>query len=166
MGPRKAAERFLGKSSHADHFRITLFGSLAATGKGHLTDLVIQNVFSDRRVEIKWESGIFLPRHPNAMEFAAFDQAGSLTDQWTAYSVGGGAVVDAASGLEIVAIYPHNTMDSILEYCLHNGLKFWEYVESVEGPEIWDFLKHIWDVMQESIHRGLLSDGILPAVLY
>ena len=87
MGPRKAAERFLGKNSQADHFKITLFGSLAATGKGHLTDLVIQNVFWPEGGN-QWEPGIFLPRHPNAMEFAAFDQAGSLTDRWTAYSVG------------------------------------------------------------------------------
>ena len=165
MGPRKAAERFLGKNGQADHFKITLFGSLAATGKGHLTDLVIQNVFSGRRAEIQWEPGIFLPRHPNAMEFAAFDQAGSLTDRWTAYSVGGGAVVDDASGLETVPIYPHSTMDSILEYCLKNGLKFWEYVERFESSEIWGFLEHIWEAMQESIRRGLLSDGILPGVL-
>jgi len=165
MGPRKAAERFLEKNSQADHFKITLFGSLAATGKGHLTDLVIHNVFSGQRVEIKWEPGVFLPRHPNAMEFAAYDPAGSLTDRWVAYSVGGGAVVDDASGPETVPIYPHTTMDSILKYCRDNGLKFWEYVEQVEGPEIWDFLKHIWDAMQESIHRGLLSDGILPGSL-
>ena len=38
MGPRYAAQRFLGDFPHASHYEADLFGSLAATGKGHLTD--------------------------------------------------------------------------------------------------------------------------------
>lgn len=39
MGPRKAAEIFLEKHPEAKAFQVTLYGSLAATGKGHMTDV-------------------------------------------------------------------------------------------------------------------------------
>jgi L-serine dehydratase len=45
MGPKKAAEIFLQRNQVATSFRVTLYGSLAATGKGHLTDLAILNTF-------------------------------------------------------------------------------------------------------------------------
>ena len=41
MGPKKAAERFAERCHDADAYRVTLYGSLAATGKGHLTDTAI-----------------------------------------------------------------------------------------------------------------------------
>jgi len=165
MGPRKAAERFLEKNGEAVFFRITLYGSLAATGKGHLTDVVLHAVFENRKMEICWEPRIFLPRHPNALKLEAFTADGMMLDQWTAYSVGGGAVVDDSTQQETMNVYPHSNMDAILEYCHQNGLSFWEYVEKFEGPGIWEFLNETWDVMQESIHRGLQADGILPGVL-
>ena len=41
MGPRHAAELFLAKHPDAARFEVTLYGSLAATGKGHMTDAAI-----------------------------------------------------------------------------------------------------------------------------
>lgn len=41
MGPRKAAEMFLERHPDAASFKVTLYGSLAATGKGHMTDVAI-----------------------------------------------------------------------------------------------------------------------------
>ena len=41
MGPRKAAELFLEKHPEASSFKVTLYGSLAATGKGHMTNIAI-----------------------------------------------------------------------------------------------------------------------------
>ena len=41
MGPRKAAQIFLGRHPEATSFRVTLYGSLAATGKGHMTNTAI-----------------------------------------------------------------------------------------------------------------------------
>jgi L-serine dehydratase len=165
MGPRKAAERFLAKNMDAGNYAVTLYGSLAATGKGHLTDAALKTVFSGRTLQIYWEPTVFLSRHPNAMKFEAFDATGIRMDEWTAYSIGGGAIVDDSTLQETVNIYPHSTMDSILSFCHHNGIKFWEYVEIQESSGIWSFLDEVWAVMQESIHRGLQADGILPGVL-
>lgn len=94
MGPKKAAERFLNKNNEADKFKIILYGSLAATGKGHLTDLAVQETFKKQNVEIFWEPTVFLPKHPNALKFIAFDNSENMLDEWTAYSIGGGAVID------------------------------------------------------------------------
>ncbi|HPT30320.1 MAG TPA: L-serine ammonia-lyase [Prolixibacteraceae bacterium] len=165
MGPRNAGERFLRKNSDAAAFRITLYGSLAATGKGHLTDVVLKEVFTGRNMSISWEPRVFLPRHPNAMQFEAFGPQGEEMDKWLAYSVGGGSVVDDSAETKVADVYPHRTMDSILQFCYENGLRFWEYVEKFEGEEIWPFLEEVWEVMQESIHRGLKSEGVLPGEL-
>ena len=56
MGPKKAAEQFLARHQDADSFRVTLYGSLAATGKGHLTDAAILAVLQPvAPTEIIWE---------------------------------------------------------------------------------------------------------------
>src|SRR5690554_7211717 len=44
MGPKKAASLFAEKHPIAKKFVVTLYGSLAATGKGHLTDEAILSV--------------------------------------------------------------------------------------------------------------------------
>jgi len=165
MGPRKAGERFLQKNIGASAFRVTLFGSLAATGKGHLTDVVLHQVFSGREMTLVWQPEVFLPRHPNAMQFEAFGTQGEVMDKWLAYSVGGGAVVDDSPLKETADVYPHSKMDSILEFCHENGLRFWEYVERYEGDGIRSFLEEVWEAMQESIRHGLSTDGILPGEL-
>ena len=42
MGPEKACKIVLSDFPAADFFRVVLYGSLSATGKGHLTDKVIE----------------------------------------------------------------------------------------------------------------------------
>ena len=94
MGPRFAAERFLKTHPHAQGFEVVLYGSLAATGKGHMTDVAILETLekSDMPVKIVWKPDVFLPYHPNGMTFRSLDELGFPTDEWTVYSVGGGAI--------------------------------------------------------------------------
>ena len=74
MGPRKAAEMFLERHPDAASFKVTLYGSLAATGKGHMTDVaIIDTLQPTAPVEIVWQPKVFLPFHPNGMTFAALD---------------------------------------------------------------------------------------------
>ena len=42
MGPKRAAQWFKDKNKEADRFDVYLYGSLAWTGKGHLTDKIIE----------------------------------------------------------------------------------------------------------------------------
>ena len=165
MGPSKAAEMFLNQFSDAHFYKVTLYGSLAATGKGHLTDEVIKAAFEGKKYEIIWEPKVFLSRHPNALKFEAFYLNCQPIVEWTAYSIGGGMVVDDNYVAEADSIYPHTTMDDILKWCNQNGKQIWEYVEEYEGIGIWDFLRRIWEVMTNSVENGLGKQGFLPGRL-
>lgn len=164
MGPRKAAEIFRSRHPEASRFEVTLYGSLAATGKGHMTDVAIQDTIPN--IQIVWEPKTFLPFHPNGMNFRSYDADGNQTDDWTVFSVGGGALAEeGVQAIDSPDIYKMNTMTEILEYCNYTGKSYWEYVEECEGKEIWDFLREVWHVMIQAVERGLEAEGVLPGPL-
>lgn len=186
MGPRKAAEIFLEHHPDAAKYQAHLYGSLSATGKGHLTDAAIIDVIPS--VEIVWHDE-FLPFHPNGMRFCAWNENGDLLDEWTVYSVGGGALAEdsASSPHRLIAsgvpeksadfwgalspsgeasIYPLTRLSDIKDYCDKMGWDYWEYVEHYEGKEIWDYLRVVWQVMREAVERGLDHEGVLPGPLH
>ena len=165
MGPRKAAEIFVGRTQEAVSYVVTLYGSLAATGRGHMTDVAILDVL--KNTTIRWMPEVFLPYHPNGMKFEALDTDGKVIDSWTVYSVGGGALEEEGKqGDELPEIYHLNTMTEILRYCEESGKSFWEYVEECEGKEIWEYLHDVWQVMCEAIERGIDAEGVLPGPLH
>ncbi|MBQ9169548.1 MAG: L-serine ammonia-lyase [Bacteroidaceae bacterium] len=170
MGPQAAAIQYLKRHPEATAFDVTLYGSLAATGKGHLTDVaILRSLEPQGSVTIHWEPSIFLPFHPNGMKFAVRQPDGSLLDEWTVYSIGGGALSEGkeeqTTAADSTSLYPLNTMKEIKAWCQETGRAFWEYVEQCEGREIWDYLREIWRVMQEAVERGIDHEGVLPGPL-
>ena len=166
MGPKKAAEQFLARCGKVDMFRVTLYGSLAATGKGHLTDTAIRAVLElVAPVEIVWKAEVVLPFHTNGMLFEAIKD-GSTTDEWTIYSVGGGSIASPDMPLETQRkIYPITTAEEILEWCDKEGKTLWEFVQDYEDEDIWEYLDMIWKSMMQTIDNGLNNDGVLPGGL-
>lgn len=168
MGPRKAAEIFLKNNPEAAAYSVTLYGSLAATGKGHMTDVAILDVLekSGRPVTILWDPETFLPYHPNGMTFRSLDSNDHILKEWTVYSVGGGAIeaegLDKEGGEEV---YDRNTMTEIMDYCDRSGRCYWEYVEECEGKDINDYLLEVWHTMKAAVEKGLATDGRLPGPL-
>ena len=166
MGPKRAAEQFAERTGGADAYRVTLYGSLAATGKGHLTHSAILSVLEPiAPTEIVWKADVVLDFHPNGMLFEAI-KGGEVVDSWRIFSVGGGSLANentVAAAPE--SIYPLTTIEEIKQWCYAEGKTYWEYVEQCEGPEIWDFLDNIWNVMCETVQRGLNNDGVLPGGL-
>ena len=167
MGPRKAAEMFLGKHPEAASFEVTLYGSLAATGTGHMTDVAILDTLTPHApVDLKWAPEIFLPFHPNGMLFKSKDETGKVTDEWTVYSVGGGALAEeGVPKIDSQHIYQMSTMSEILGWCERTGKSYWEYVQECEESDIWDYLSEVWKVMREAVERGLEEEGVLPGPL-
>lgn len=169
MGPQQAAKLFAERNSDAKSFEVTLYGSLAATGKGHQTDVAIIDVLQPLApVEIVWKPSEFLPFHPNGMRYVAKSGDGNTLDDWTVYSVGGGALSEGKTGTsanEPPEVYGMNTMTEIMKWCYDNGRSYWEYVDITEGPEIWDYLMEVWKAMQESVERGINTEGRLPGPL-
>lgn len=162
MAPYEAAKRFLLKHQNASLFRITLYGSLAATGLGHGTDAAIKESLKGYRVEFIWRPTEELPLHPNGMCFEAINQTGMVMDFFEEYSLGGGALLSDNTSDEI---YPTETLTGILDNCEKSGERFWDYVVKYEGNGIVSYLACIWQAMMESIERGINSDGMLPGKL-
>jgi L-serine dehydratase len=165
MGPQKAAQMYRDKHPEATSFKVTLYGSLAATGKGHLTDVAIINTLAPLETEIIWLPEVVLPFHPNGMKFEAVKD-GNHYDEWTIYSIGGGDLADENTRVSNRPIYDKTKMKDILEYCEQSGKNYWEYVYDTEGKEnVEEYLTEVWQTMVNAIHRGLDEEGVLPGGL-
>lgn len=163
MGPANACKIILKKYPDVEKIEIILYGALAATGKGHLTDHAIEKTLKHIPYKIIWKPEKNLPGHPNGIEFLIFKK-GELIAREIYYSIGGGEV--SKNGIpEKGEIYPHTTMNEILHFCESRKISLWEYVFIYEGEEIKDYLAEIWKVMQDAIQRGLSKEGILPGNL-
>lgn len=170
MGPQKAAKIFNEHYPDAKKIEVVLYGSLAATGRGHMTDVAIKEVFGDDgRLNIVWQPSIFLPYHPNGMKFTAYDEAGKTCGEWTVYSVGGGALSEGNNPKWLQdsheEVYEKNSLSEIMDWCNNNGRNYWEYVKESENSDIWDYLMEVWKMMKESVERGIDHEGALPGPL-
>jgi len=165
IAPRKAALAFKNRVPENARVTVTLYGSLAATGRGHFTDQAIQHAFGARPVEILWQPETILPYHPNALKFEAFDESGRLINDQIVYSIGGGTIVEEGDVTVAPAVYDVTTMQAILERLNRTGQSFWEFVFEHESPDIADYLEDVWQVMEKAILRGLENEGVLPGGL-
>jgi len=169
MGPQKAAQMFIEKYPNAKSFEVTLYGSLAATGKGHMTDVAIEDVLNTvAPVTIVWKPSVFLPFHPNGMSFVAIDENGNRSEEWVVYSVGGGALSEGKANEDAFNTkdpYSLNSLQDIMRWCYDNGKGYWEYAEVCEDPDLWDYLSEVWKVMQQAVEEGLNAEGVLPGPL-
>lgn len=168
MGPRYASERFISDHPDLKHVRAELYGALAATGKGHLTDQAIREAFTKHGIDIDifWFPDTFKPFHPNALTFISEDPKGY---EDTFYSVGGGKILKEGENSKVdQEVYPSKemgTMKKLLKYCDDNGFQLWEVAIEKEGPAIMDFAAEVWRVMKEAIERGIQSEGVIPGGL-
>lgn len=165
MGPSFAAQEYLGRCGNAAvRFRVTLFGSLAATGRGHFTDAAIRRILGEDRTEIIWKPGEVLAEHPNGMRFEAFTADSSPLPSWTCYSVGGGAIREPDGIDRSPDVYHYTSMAEVLKTCDETGLPIWQLVEDAE-PDIADYLLEVVEAMRLAIGAGLRHDSVLPGGL-
>ena len=161
MGPLAAARSFLKEHPDADRYRVILYGSLAKTGKGHMTDLALLQALGEDRCEIVFDRDTPTDFHPNTMDICAFGKDGEIA-RTRYYSVGGGEVVREGERVrEHAEVYALSSFTAISEYCRERDMRLWQYVEECEGPEIWDYLAEVWEVMQDAIKRGIAAEGVL-----
>lgn len=165
MGPRKAAELFRQRNPDAFKFRVTLFGSLAATGKGHMTDKALEEALTPIPTEIVWHSDLFLEAHPNGMKFEALDKRDDVVSTWVTHSIGGGDISDTGKRESTGNVYPVHTMNEVLAWCQDNGRQMWEFVDIHEPAGLWEYLAEVWKVMKEAVERGIEAEGVLPGRL-
>ena len=165
MGPDRAAQIYRSKHPNVKSFKVTLYGSLALTGKGHLTDVAIINELNSEKVELIWKQNEEKEFHPNALEFEVADK-NTDPDKWLVYSVGGGKIVeDKNKNLTPTYIYHQKNMQDVLDYYKETGKTFWELVFETEGDEIKEHLFNVWDKMKKAISNGLTNEGLIPGGL-
>jgi L-serine dehydratase len=165
MGPKKAISIFKEKYKDADRFDIYLYGSLALTGKGHLTDRVITEVLSGYEVNIEFDTKQECKVHPNTFDMIAYKD-GNILDKWRVYSIGGGTInIEGQEILNPEEIYKYTTFNEIKRYCDEQKITLQDYVYQTENEDIKEFLYTVWDAMQTSIKQGLNNHEVIPGKL-
>lgn len=165
MGPAKAMSIFLSENPNADEYKVTLYGSLSDTGRGHGTDKAIESVCSGKRVSIVFNSEMRELPHENTMDIEAIKD-GKAVASMRVLSVGGGDIrIVGRESHGVDDIYPESSFGEIAEYCKNEGIRISDYVIMREGEEIYEFLSKVWQAMTHSIHEGLTTSGILPGGL-
>lgn len=163
-GPQRAALRIKEMYPDADHYHVDLYGSLALTGKGHLTDSIMRDVLAPQEVTFSFHSDA-LPFHPNGMIVHVFDKDNQEIKALEIYSVGGGSIVFQGDELSVYDVYPENRMNDILQYVDENGISLYDYVLEHEDEDFEDYLYMILDHMFECIQNGLRSEGLIKGPL-
>ena len=170
MGPERAIKIMKERFSDADGFNVTLYGSLALTGKGHCTDNIIIQTAAPLHCTVEFNETEPCPVHPNTFDIEILKD-GKVIDRKRVYSVGGGTIEiegEAAESFEKYAddsIYPLNSFTEISKYCKSHKMRLWQYAEKYEGKEIFSYLAEVWQAMKNSIHQGLTTSGVLPGIL-
>ena len=164
MGPQRICEHAKSVYGKAVRYEVTLYGSLSLTGKGHLTDYIIEKTLAPVPVTFHWQINA-LPKHPNGMRIVAFDENGQI-GELTAYSVGGGSVIYDHESLHAPRhIYQHTSFKDIRDYLEDTNGDLYEYICETEGDGFEDYLKKVLQTMETCVREGLKTNGILPGKL-
>ncbi|MGL4561308.1 MAG: L-serine ammonia-lyase, iron-sulfur-dependent, subunit alpha [Brevinema sp.] len=164
IGPFRAGQLMLQKCPDAYRYRVTLLGSLMATGRGHFTDKALEKAFEGHNLEIVFDEKTVPIQHPNGMILEGLDQQDNIIYTWKTYSIGGGTLVDEGASLkEQKQYYPQNHMVDIIDYCKKENISLWEYVDRFDVKDIWKYLEEVLDTMMASIENGLTNtEEFLP----
>ena len=162
MGPSYAALDFISTYGGADRIRVTLYGSLAKTGKGHGTDRAILDTLAGYDTEVVWDMDSPTPVHPNTVDFTAYKEGAELGTR-RYYSIGGGEIRADGGGAAAPAeqVYAESNFSDIAALCKAENIRLSDYVFRHE-PDIKPYLLTVWHTMQNAIREGLTKTGTLP----
>ena len=165
MGPAKAMSIFVSEHPEADGFEVVLFGSLADTGEGHGTDKALISV-TNKPVKIVFNTEDKNLPHENTMDIYSVVDGKRCEKPMRVMSVGGGDIrIEGRVESALCEIYPENSFAEISAFCKAQGIRLSDYVYLREGEEIEGFLYTVWETMENAIHDGLTTSGILPGGL-
>ncbi|MEI6534088.1 MAG: L-serine ammonia-lyase [Verrucomicrobiaceae bacterium] len=142
---------------------------------GRLTLPCGHSLAIDPSRDLEFKRFLPLPKHPNGMKFAAFDERGDLLLEETWYSLGGGFIVrDDAFGAEPAAAsipFSFTSGAELLAHCERESMGISQIVlanENAMRPEAETRarLDKIWTAMQDCVKRGCSREGQLPGGLH
>ncbi len=160
MAPKKASLIFKERYFDADYIKVILYGSLAMTGKGHLTDFIIKKTLYPIECEVI-EDFLNVPPHPNTMIFEAYRED-KIFGTMTFFSVGGGSLeIEGETQPYLKNLYDLSTFYEIKRYCSQKNIRLYDYVYEREDSDFKEYLESIYTAMKHSIERGLNTEGII-----
>ena len=165
MGPKRAAVWFSEKNKKADRFDIYLYGSLAFTGKGHLTDKIILDTLKPKDTNVIFDRKFKCEKHPNTMDLVAFKENKEI-DRARVYSIGGGTIsIEGKKDIKIPDIYKLESLNDIKKYCNDKNIDLADYVFETEDKDFKNYLLDIWNTMKKCVEIGISTSGTIPGKL-
>ncbi len=164
IGPKEATKEFKKRYPDCDYVIAKLYGSLALTGKGHLTDYIIVDTMMPIPCKVEFDILTEQP-HPNTLVLEGYKN-NELVGIMKVYSVGGGAIkIEGDPDRALEEIYPLTKFKDIAHHCKDYKLRLCDYVDEIEGEGFTDYIENIYNVMQASINRGISTKGVIPGKL-
>ncbi len=165
IGPEKACKIFKETNCDADRFKVVLYGSLAKTGKGHGTDVVVKKTFLPFECNVEFDFITANIPHPNTLDLIAYKNEKEICKN-RVLSVGGGSIVFENQVVKTPKkIYKLSQFTDISDYCQKKNIKLWEFALENEEEGFIDYMTKIWNVMKNCIKSGLSDSGELPGGL-
>ena len=166
MGPSFAVDYIIEKYKKIKFVKVTLYESLALTGKGHLTDYIINKKLTENGIEnvIVFDLKTAV-EHPNTMKFEITLEDNSIVEEKVISSGGGTIITSTSINIANDVNYKERNLTEILEFCRENEVSLYSYVINHEGDKFLDYLKLILSTMDDAISRGKSKEGILPGSL-
>jgi len=165
IGPENASKYILENEKEANNFKVTLYGSLALTGRGHFTDSIIKKTLGENRTIIDFNL-TEIKKHPNTLIIECYKDD-NLLNSYVFESIGGGEITVNDKKLSTSHdVYPFKTFKEMCDYSLEEGIKLEDVVYRFDSLDIKEYLSKIYDLMTESILRGLNTLGFLKGGLH
>ena len=164
------ADDYDREKADAEMARIDRDGWVAPEGLDQLTFVPKDHV--------EFDYGPALPGHANGMILKGTDAQGDVVTQVTYYSIGGGFVLTAeelAAGADkedgAPVPFPFKSAAEMLDMAAESGLsvadmKRQNEISRIKPADLDKGLDRLWQVMNDCIDRGLVTDGVLPGGLH
>ena len=162
VGPTIAAKVIKKYYPEAARFEAVLYGSMALTGRGHMTDRAIMSILDNCSIIFDYKK-TDLP-HPNTMVFRVFKDD-ELVAERTVLSVGGGEIKILDDDYCEEEVYEFNHLSDIIHECENRNISLADYIYEKEKGDIKEELRNTWHRMEDCIQRGLNTVGLLPGDL-
>lgn len=167
IGPYRISLDFLSRlnKTKINKIEVTLFGSLALTGKGHATDNIIKKTFKDYNCIVNFDLSLKDLKHPNTMNLKAYLNDDSIYEK-TYYSIGGGSFIVEGEDIKKNDVYPFSTFDGLKEYIKKNNVDdIYSIIKKFEDVDIFSYAKNLLLISFKTIEDSLNTTGILEGPL-
>jgi L-serine dehydratase len=167
IGPFRIATAFRKENEGRSvvRFEVTLYGSLAYTGRGHFTEDILKKAFAGYPCEVFFNTEEKNLKHPNTMKCTACLSDGTTVSK-RYLSIGGGAFQEEDGIYSPKDIYPFHSFDEMKQYIQeHGNPDLYDLIVSFEGEEILTYGEGLLTHSFETIEKSLLWKGTLPGPL-